>query len=87
MIEKINRGNLGKGAKVSLDGREAVVDLSIMMGYSYNIQTTCQQVQTKVKTAIQNMTGLNVTDVNVRRKYGELKTCCNNRGEISLKHG
>ena len=66
MIEKINRGNLGKGAKVSLDGREAVVDLSIMMGYSYNIQTTCQQVQTKVKTAIQNMTGLNVTDVNVR---------------------
>ena len=34
--------------------------------YGYSIPETCKKVQEKVKTAIENMTGLTVTDVNIR---------------------
>ena len=42
------------------------IDLSLMLDYGYNIPTTCGKVQEKVKSTVENMTGLNVTDVNVR---------------------
>ena len=35
------------------------------MGYGFNIPATSQKVQTRVKSTVENMTGLNVTDVNV----------------------
>ena len=37
-----------------------------MMEYGYNIPATCGKVQEKVKSTIENMTGLTVTDVNIR---------------------
>ena len=47
-------------------GRNVTVDLAVTMEYGYNIPATCQKVQQKVKSAIENMTGLNCTDVNIR---------------------
>ena len=38
----------------------------MLMKYGYSIPDVTQKVQDKVKTAIENMTGLQVTDVNVR---------------------
>ena len=37
-----------------------------MMEYGYNIPGTCSKVQERVKSAIENMTGLTVTDVDIR---------------------
>jgi len=37
-----------------------------VLGYGYNIMETSRKVQDKVKSAIETMTGLNVTDVNIR---------------------
>jgi uncharacterized alkaline shock family protein YloU len=37
-----------------------------MMSYGFNIPATCQQAQTRVKASVENMTGLEVTDVNIR---------------------
>ena len=65
-LEKISRASLAKGSKVTVNGAEVHVSLSILLGYSYNIPSTCQLVQNKVKSAIQNMTGLTVSDVDVR---------------------
>ncbi len=42
------------------------VDVFVNIAYGYNIPVTCGKVQDKVKTTIENMTGLTVTDVNVR---------------------
>jgi uncharacterized alkaline shock family protein YloU len=36
------------------------------MEYGYNIPTTSQQVQDKIKTTVENMTGLEVTDIGVK---------------------
>ncbi len=66
VIEKVSRMNLTKGAKVVVGGNEVKVDLALMMAYGFNIPATCQQAQTRVKNSIENMTGLKVTDVNVR---------------------
>ena len=65
-LEKVSRKNLTKGAKVMVASSEVKVDLALMMSYGYNIPATCQQAQTRVKTTIENMTGLTVTDVNIR---------------------
>ena len=42
------------------------VDLSIELVYGYSMPETCSKVQNKVRTAIENMTGLEVLDVNIR---------------------
>ena len=42
------------------------VDLSLNIRYGYNIPAVSEQVQEKVSTAIENMTGLTVLDVNIK---------------------
>ena len=42
------------------------VDLSLNIKYGYNIPGVSEKVQDKVKSAIENMTGLNVLDVNIK---------------------
>jgi len=58
--------SLTKGVKVEVTGRKVTVDLAITMDYGYSIPSTCQMVQNRVKTTIESMTGLEVTDVNIR---------------------
>ena len=43
-----------------------VVDLAVVLAYGYNIPATCSKVQAKVKSAVENMTGLTCSDVNIR---------------------
>ena len=38
----------------------------MIMEYGYNIPATSRKVQERVKSAIENMTGLDVSDVNIR---------------------
>lgn len=55
-----------KGVKVDvLEGIVTVV-LKLNLKYGYNIKDTTTRVQEKVKAAIENMTGLDVADVNIR---------------------
>ena len=65
-IEKVGLKNLQKSSKIAFSDGKVRVDMSILMKYSYNIPATSKQVQDRVKTSIQSMTGLDVTDVNVR---------------------
>lgn len=54
------------GVKVEMENGNVKADLSLIMDYGYNIPATCSKVQTRVKQAVENMTGLHVEDVNVR---------------------
>ena len=65
-IEKASPKNLQKSSKIFLNDGSVRVDMSILMDYSYNIPATSKTVQDKVKSSIESMTGLSVTDVNVR---------------------
>ena len=53
-------------SKVGVLDKNVTVDLTVTMEYGYNIPATCQAVQQKVKNAIENMTGLTCSDVNIR---------------------
>lgn len=66
LMSKVGMKNLTKGVRVSILDNVVTVDLSVILEYGFNIPTTCQKVQNKVKTAIETMTGLTVADVNIR---------------------
>ena len=65
-----NAGKMGvkksRGVRVELLNGTVRVDLAVVMDYGLNIPAISRQVQSKVKAAIENMTGLQCTDVNIR---------------------
>ena len=68
-MDTVSRGGmkmLGKTVKVEVGGDGVKADLAIELVYGYSIPETCSKVQSKVRTAIENMTGLEVTDINIR---------------------
>ena len=68
-MDTVSRGGmkrLGRTVKVEVGAEGVRVDLSIELVYGYSIHETCSKVQSKVRTAVENMTGLEVLDVNIR---------------------
>lgn len=65
-LSRVGVRNAAKGTRVEVFQKKVKVDLAITIEYGFNIPATCQRVQTKVKNAVENMTGLEVTDVNIR---------------------
>lgn len=63
---KFGKKNLSKGVKVLVDPEYVSVDMALTLDYGYGIPETAKQVQEKVKLAIENMTGLQVCEVNIR---------------------
>lgn len=66
LMTKVGMKKLTKGVKVDVLEGCVTVDLAITIEYGHSIPQTSRNVQNKVKTAIENMTGLTVSDVNVR---------------------
>lgn len=66
LLSRVGVRGLSRGARVEVSEKKVKVELAVVMEYGYNIPATCQKVQTKVKNAIENMTGLEVQDVNIR---------------------
>lgn len=66
LVAKLGMKNLSRGVKVDVAEHTATVALNLNIEYGYNIYETSKTVQEKVKSAIENMTGLHVSDVNVR---------------------
>ena len=66
LMGKVGMKKLTKGVRVTFADGCVRVDLAVTMEYGYNIPATCHRVQAKVKAAIENMTGLSCTDVNIR---------------------
>ena len=65
-ISRRGMNNLSKGVKVEVSPESVRIDLSLEMKYGYSIPKVSEQVQEKVKSAIESMTGLTVERVNVR---------------------
>ena len=66
LVGKLGMKNLSKGVKIDVTEEHVSVDLSLNIKYGYNIPDVSEKVQDKVKSAIQNMTGLTVLEVNIR---------------------
>ena len=66
LVGKLGMKNLSKGVKVDVTEEHVSVDLSLNLKYGYNIPEVGERVQDRVKTAIENMTGLSVLDVYIK---------------------
>ena len=66
LIGKLGMKNLSKGVKVDVLEGIVTVSLALNLKYNYSIVEVSARVQEKVKNAIENMTGLEVIDVNIR---------------------
>jgi len=66
LMGKVGMKKQTKGVKVEIHDSVVSVELAVTLEYGYNIPTTCNKVQEKVKNAIETMTGFSVSDVNIR---------------------
>lgn len=66
-ISEVLKGkkNLAKGIKVEATEKSAKIDVNIIVEYGSRIPEVAFEIQNRVKKAVENMTGLKVTEVNV----------------------
>ena len=57
--------NLAKGIKVEVTDKTTKIDVNIIVEYGTRIPDVAYEIQNKVKKAVETMTGLTVTEVNV----------------------
>lgn len=65
IVGKLGKKNLANGVKVKIENGEVVVDISVELLYGNSIKAVSEEIQTKVKQSIENMTGLKCAVVNV----------------------
>jgi uncharacterized alkaline shock family protein YloU len=65
ITELLGMKNLSKGVKVEVNEKEASIDVFLVVEYGSNIAQIGKAVQENVKASIENMTGLDVVQVNV----------------------
>lgn len=83
LVEKLGKKNFGKGIKVEVINDETKIDIFLVIEFGYPIPQVAADVQREVKQAVETMTGLNVTMVNVHIVGVNLKKSPND-GEISV---
>lgn len=66
IVSKLGMKNLSKGIFVEVMEEEIKVDVALNIAYGYAIPEISAKVQEKVKTSVENMTGLTVAVVNIR---------------------
>lgn len=61
-----NKKNLAKGIAVQVVDNRVICDLELSISEDVKVPAIANEVQNKVKNAIENMTGLDVQEVNLR---------------------
>ena len=57
--------NMAKGIKVEINDKNVVIDVNIIVEYGSRIPDVAFDIQKRIKASVENMTGLNVEQVNV----------------------
>lgn len=65
IVEKLGMKKISKGVRVDVDENNVMVDVSIVLKMNDNIVEISKKVQDKIKNTVENMTGLEVVNVNV----------------------
>ena len=66
LIEKLGQKSLSRGVRLKVEDKEVTVDMNVNLKYGFNVPDTSSEIQDKVKTAIETMTGLHVSTVNIK---------------------
>ena len=63
--DMLGKQNFSKGIKVTPNGKNVVSDVYVYIKYGYSIPDVAIALQEKIKEAVENMTGYEVTSVNI----------------------
>ncbi len=66
IMSRVSKKGTSKGVSADVDNNKVKIEIAIVIDYGYNIPATCAKIQEKAKNAVENMTGLECTDVNIR---------------------
>ena len=64
-VELFGKKGHTKCVKITKDENEAVLDMDIIVKFGTKVQNVAKEVQERVKSTVETMTGLNVAVVNV----------------------
>lgn len=65
MVEKFSGKASNKGIIVNIQDENVYLNIRINVFFGKNIIEICKEIQAKVKETVENMTGLNVIEVNI----------------------
>ena len=65
LMGKVGMKKQTKGVKIDILDSTVSVDLAVTLEYGFNIPTTCNKVQEKVKNAIETMTGFKLSSTHL----------------------
>lgn len=65
IVEKLGVKKLAKGVRIDVSESNVMIDVSIILRMNENIINISKKVQDKIKTTVENMTGLSVANINV----------------------
>ena len=65
VMEFFGKKNQAKGVKVLVENNQVTLDINIVVLFGTKVQVAAEEVQTKVKSAVETMTALEVAMINV----------------------
>jgi uncharacterized alkaline shock family protein YloU len=66
VAEILGRRDWNRGVKVEVVNQGVFIDMGVVVEYGVAIPEVTWQIQENVKQAVENMTGLNVAEVNIK---------------------
>jgi uncharacterized alkaline shock family protein YloU len=63
----------GRGVKVEVRNEDVAIEINLLVEFSVDIPVVCQKVQDRVRESVEDMTGLNVSYVNISVQGVKLK--------------
>jgi uncharacterized alkaline shock family protein YloU len=85
--KRVGGKNMSKGVTVEVGEVETIINLRVIVEFAVPIHDVCYRLQEEVKQAIENMTGLQVVEVNVKVEGVELKEKARHLDIDSLENG
>lgn len=64
--KKVAAKSYSRAIRVEMCDKMVSIDLSVIVGYGVGLQKIGADIQERVRVSVENMTGLEVSDVNVR---------------------
>jgi uncharacterized alkaline shock family protein YloU len=55
----------GRGVKVEVRNEDVAIEINLLVEFGVDIPVVCQKVQDRVRESVEDMTGLNVSYVNI----------------------
>ena len=65
IADLLGKKNLSKGVNVNLGDKQVAIDLHVILEYGISIPDVAMRIQEQVKEAVENMSGMQVAEINI----------------------